>query len=78
MNKLGASTLIKFKNYLKLKNYSERTIDCYSGCLLNFLKHQIRSAVHLSSNDFTLCFPRRKAVSENCCNFSRLGKSWFR
>ena len=53
MNKLGNSTLIKFKNYLKLKNYSDRTIECYSWAILKFLESQNKSAVHLSSDDFT-------------------------
>lgn len=53
MNKLGNSTLIKFKNYLKLKQYSERTIECYSWAIMKFLESQDKSAMHLSSEDFT-------------------------
>lgn len=53
MNKLGESTLIKFKNYLKLKNYSSRTIESYSWAILKFLENQNKSAIHLSSDDFT-------------------------
>ena len=48
MNKLGNSTLIKFKNYLKLKNYSDRTIECYSWAILKFLESQNKSAVRVS------------------------------
>ncbi len=54
MNELGKPTLIKLKNYLKLKNYSDRTIECYSGCILTFLKYQTKSAEHLSSDDFKI------------------------
>ena len=52
MNKLGTSTLKKFKNYLTLKNYSERTIECYSWAVLKFLESQQKSTLHLSSADF--------------------------
>lgn len=52
MNMLGKSTLQKFKNYLKLKNYSDRTIDSYSWAIVKFLKSQSKSAIHLSSVDF--------------------------
>ena len=53
MNNLENSTLKTFKNYLKLKNYSERTIDSYTGCLRIFIKNTNKSALHISGNDFT-------------------------
>jgi integrase/recombinase XerD len=52
MNTLGLSTLKKFKNYLKLKNYSNRTIETYSWALDKFLHLAPKSAIHLSDNDF--------------------------
>ena len=52
MNKLGNSTLKKFKNYLKLKNYSNRTIETYSWAVLRFLEFQKKSTIHLSADDF--------------------------
>ena len=56
MNKLGASTLKKFKNYLKLKNYCEKTIKCYSDCLNRFLQFQKKSGMILSYDDCTNFF----------------------
>lgn len=56
MNKLGEPTLKKFRNCLKLKNYSERTIDIYSWAIMKFLESQTKSAVHLSSDDFSTFF----------------------
>jgi integrase/recombinase XerD len=52
MNTLGTSTLKKFKNYLKLKNYAQKTIDTYSWAIMKFLEIQTKSAMHLSSKDF--------------------------
>lgn len=53
MNELGKSTLKKYENYLKLKNYSDRTIKCYSWAVSVFLKTQTKSFLHLSSDDFS-------------------------
>ena len=53
MNNLENSTLKTYKNYLKLKNYSERTIESYSGYLLKFILCTEKSALHLSAKDFT-------------------------
>jgi hypothetical protein len=47
MNKLGDSTLKKYKNYLKLKNYSERTIESYSWAVLKFIESQQKSTARV-------------------------------
>jgi site-specific recombinase XerD len=52
MNNLENSTLKDFKNYLKLKNYSNKTIESYSGYLFKFIKSTGKSAKHLSAEDF--------------------------
>lgn len=52
MNNLENSTLKTFQNYLKLKNYSSRTILSYTGYLCSFIKYTGKSALHLSANDF--------------------------
>jgi site-specific recombinase XerD len=54
MNELGISTLEKFKKYLKLKNYSDKTIKCYSNCLLVFLKIIKNSGMNATSNDYNV------------------------
>ena len=63
MNKLGDSTLKKFENYLKLKNYSTRTIYTYSSALQIFLHNASKSAMHLSASDFNDFFTSYKFKS---------------
>ena len=53
MNNIETSTLKTFKNYLRLKNYSERTIESYSSCLRFFVQKVGKSALHISGNDFS-------------------------
>lgn len=49
MNEKHKSTLEKFENFLKVKNYSKNTIECYVSYLKLFLnKNEDISPIHLT------------------------------
>lgn len=52
MNEKGKSTLKICEQKLNYLNYSKNTTKCYLWYIDEFLKSQIKSALHLSSNDF--------------------------
>lgn len=51
MNEKGKSTLGKFKNILKLKNYSNNTINIYTHYVSEFIGHFDKPALHITSRD---------------------------
>lgn len=51
MNKKAESTLVKYRNFLKVKNYSKRTIEIYCHYLEKYILSQNKSALHLTKSD---------------------------
>jgi hypothetical protein len=51
MNKKGISTLGKFKNNLKLKNYSDNTINIYIHYISGFILSFNKPALHITILD---------------------------
>jgi site-specific recombinase XerD len=51
MNKKALSTLEKYRNFLKVKNYSKRTIEVYSHYLERYLISVDKPAMHLTKSD---------------------------
>lgn len=51
MNKFAESTLGKYKKYLKVKNYSDRTIDMYIYYVKEMLEYFNKPALHISSKE---------------------------
>ncbi|MDD5358418.1 MAG: tyrosine-type recombinase/integrase [Candidatus Nanoarchaeia archaeon] len=52
MNVKYESTLGKYRNYLKFKNYSDRTIENYSSCIIRFMDYCNKPGLHLNQFDF--------------------------
>lgn len=50
MNKKGKSTLIKFENILRVKNYSKNSIKTYCHYLNVFLQSFQNDPYHISKN----------------------------
>jgi len=51
MNKFAESTLRKYKKYLKVKNYADRTIDMYVYYVSEMLEYFNKPALHISSKE---------------------------
>jgi site-specific recombinase XerD len=51
MNELGKATLEKYQKILKLKNYSDKTIEGYSHVILVIIKYTNKSGLHLTQRD---------------------------
>jgi len=51
MNKKYVSTLGKFEKILKVKNYSDKTINIYMHYVEKFIKNFNKSALHITSKD---------------------------